>query len=261
MGRDRTGSVMARATSYTRCVCGGENAFTIRRFITEYISSKTIRVDRVSVSRLLEGILVITSRWWCVQTPALEGMYELNHPVTTPDPQIEDPATSSNTSALVSAEVPDNDVVFQEAIGGSQVERSEEAMISNVVEPMDAKSRCQIPELSTQLEKDLVQVFKLLADETRLRVLMYLVREGELHVTALCDKLNQSQPAVSHHLALLRVAGLIEARRDGKHNFYSIKASHFQRLMLELFSNLVTGDVEEVRFDDFALNYSPDYTR
>ena len=178
-------------------------------------------------------------------------MYELNHPVTPPDPLIEHPATGSVTSAVIN----------QEVVSGSQVERSEEAMISNVVEPMDAKSRCQIPELSTQLEKDLVQVFKLLADETRLRVLMYLVREGELHVTALCDKLNQSQPAVSHHLALLRVAGLIEARRDGKHNFYSIKASHFQRLMLELFSNLVTGDVDEVRFDDFALNYSPDYTR
>jgi ArsR family transcriptional regulator len=192
-------------------------------------------------------------------------MYELNHPVNTPDPLNEHSVTCSIASAVMSEPIMPgqlvNETVAPEAVfGGSQVERSEEAMISNVVEPMDAKSQCQIPELSTQLEKDLVQVFKLLADETRLRVLMYLVREGELHVTALCDKLNQSQPAVSHHLALLRVAGLIEARRDGKHNFYSIKASHFQRLMLELFSNLVSGDVDEVRFDDFALNYSPDYT-
>jgi len=194
-------------------------------------------------------------------------MYELNHPVTPPDPQMEHEITDSLISSAVISEPSvhaplASEAVTQEAVfSGSQVERSEEAMISNVVEPMDAKSQCQIPELSTQLEKDLVQVFKLLADETRLRVLMYLVREGELHVTALCDKLNQSQPAVSHHLALLRVAGLIEARRDGKHNFYSIKASHFQRLMLELFSNLVSGDTEEVRFDDFALSYSPDYTR
>ena len=53
-------------------------------------------------------------------------------------------------------------------------------MSSNVAEPMEAKVGTQIPELSPQLEKDLVQVFKLLSDETRLRVLMYLTREGEL---------------------------------------------------------------------------------
>jgi len=160
----------------------------------------------------------------CVQPRTLEGMYELNHPVTPTDPQMEDPTVSSITSTLVpeSTNVPDavietvvedslieEDSVIEPVISGSQVERSEEAMISNVVEPLDTKTRSQIPELSSQLEKDLVQVFKLLADETRLRVLMYLVREGELHVTALCDKLNQSQPAVSHHLALLRLAGLI----------------------------------------------------
>ena len=126
-------------------------------------------------------------------------------------------------------------------------------MIANVMEPVATKRRAAIPELSDQLEKDLVQVFKLLSDETRLRVLMYLAREGELHVTALCDKLGQSQPAVSHHLALLRVAGLIEARRDGKHNFYSVRTKHFHRLMTEIFASLGQGDSEEIRFEDFVL--------
>ena len=128
-------------------------------------------------------------------------------------------------------------------------------MIANVMEPVESKRRAAIPELSDQLEKDLVQVFKLLSDETRLRVLMYLAREGELHVTALCDKLGQSQPAVSHHLALLRVAGLIEARRDGKHNFYSIRAKHFHRLMTEIFSSIGNPDSEEIRFEDFVLTH------
>jgi ArsR family transcriptional regulator len=126
-------------------------------------------------------------------------------------------------------------------------------MIANVMEPVATKRRAAIPELSDQLEKDLVQVFKLLSDETRLRVLMYLAREGELHVTALCDKLNQSQPAVSHHLALLRVAGLIEARRDGKHNFYSVRTKHFHRLMTEIFASLGQDDSDEIRFEDFVL--------
>ena len=69
--------------------------------------------------------------------------------------------------------------------------------------------------------KDLANSFRLLADETRLRVLNLLVKFDELHVRALCDLLGQSQPAVSHHLGLLRSAGLVRVRRDGKHNFYS----------------------------------------
>src|SRR6266704_3542012 len=79
--------------------------------------------------------------------------------------------------------------------------------------------------------RDLVQVSRLLGDETRLRILFYLVQNEELHVTDLCDRLGQSQPAVSHHLALLRVSGLIEARRDGKHNYYSVRQSRFRGLM------------------------------
>lgn len=113
------------------------------------------------------------------------------------------------------------------------------------------------PELSDQLEKDLVQVFKLLSDETRLRILMYLLREGELHVTALCERLGQSQPAVSHHLALLRVAGLIEPRRDGKHNYYSIKSKHFHRLIAELFNSMSDPERDEIRFQDFVLTHEP----
>lgn len=125
-------------------------------------------------------------------------------------------------------------------------------MIANLAEaPVQTGST--FPELSDQLEKDLVQVFKLLSDETRLRILMYLLREGELHVTALCERLEQSQPAVSHHLALLRVAGLIEARRDGKHNFYSVRAKHFHRLMGELFSSITQDDQSAIRFQDFVL--------
>jgi DNA-binding transcriptional ArsR family regulator len=80
---------------------------------------------------------------------------------------------------------------------------------------MDATNQAQDVQL-----RDLAASFKLLADETRLRVLSLLVQHGELNVRTLCEQLDQSQPAVSHHLALLREAGMIRARRDGKHNFY-----------------------------------------
>jgi ArsR family transcriptional regulator len=130
-------------------------------------------------------------------------------------------------------------------------------MITNIAESVETKAAPAptFPELSNELEKDLVQVFKLLSDETRLRILLYLTREGELHVTALCDKLGQSQPAVSHHLALLRVAGLIEARRDGKHNYYSVRRTHFHRIMEELFHSISPAHDNEIRFDDFVLTH------
>src|SRR5436190_24066551 len=85
------------------------------------------------------------------------------------------------------------------------------------------------------LAADLVKLFKLLSDETRLRILLALAQEDELHVRALCDLLNQSQPAVSHHLALLRVAGLIDRRREGKHNFYHLASSRIEQLLDQAF--------------------------
>ncbi len=146
-----------------------------------------------------------------------------------------------------------------EHVDGADQQRSDQEkgqtrnmITSNVVEPEAKKHAKTFPVLPGELERGLVQVFKLLSDETRLRVLLYLAQEGELHVTALCDKLGQSQPAVSHHLALLRVAGLIEARRDGKHNFYSVRKIHFHRIIGELFSNISDPD-NEVRFEDYVL--------
>ena len=144
----------------------------------------------------------------------------------------------------------------------SPLEREKE-MISTVESPFTEQrhfepagtepTNAPFPELSQQLEKDLVQVFKLLADETRLKVLMGLLREGEMHVSAMCDMLNQSQPAVSHHLALLRVAGIIEPRRDGKHNYYSVCQDRFHQLMGELFSTISDPQRDEFRFKSFVV--------
>src|SRR3954447_14170233 len=116
-----------------------------------------------------------------------------------------------------------------------------------------------LPEVSEQSIRELAQVFKLLSDETRLRILFYLAlsENRELHVTDLCHRLGQSQPAVSHHLALLRVSGLIESRREGKHNFYSVRTDHFGELLLSLFT--AAGEAprnKKYRFHDFVLSYS-----
>ena len=127
-------------------------------------------------------------------------------------------------------------------------------MVSNEAElPAEQEASGWQLQLTDRLKQELLQIFKLLSDEKRLRILLYLGRERELHVTALCEKLGQSQPAVSHHLALLRVAGLIEPRRDGKHNFYSLRRTHFHHVLEELFQCIADPVKDEIRFDEFIL--------
>ncbi len=79
--------------------------------------------------------------------------------------------------------------------------------------------------------KDLAQLFKLLADETRLRILDMLGARKELCVRDLWERLGQSQPAVSHHLGLLRMAGLVDTRHEGKHIYYRIHQERFDEMM------------------------------
>ncbi|MEP7211692.1 MAG: metalloregulator ArsR/SmtB family transcription factor [Acidobacteriota bacterium] len=61
-----------------------------------------------------------------------------------------------------------------------------------------------------------------LADKTRLR-LLNLMKNQEICVCFFTEVLGESQPKISRHLAYLRNAGLVEARRDGKWMHYSIK--------------------------------------
>ena len=82
--------------------------------------------------------------------------------------------------------------------------------------------------------RDLAQLFKILADETRLRILEMLGRRKELCVRDLWERLGQSQPAVSHHLGLLRMAGLVDTRHEGKHIYYRIDQQRFDELMTML---------------------------
>jgi DNA-binding transcriptional ArsR family regulator len=73
---------------------------------------------------------------------------------------------------------------------------------------------------------ELSRLFRVLADETRLRLLLVL-RQGEQHVTALCRNLRLAQPTVSHHLGLLRLQGLVKNRRKGKQVYYSLDKSRY----------------------------------
>ena len=71
---------------------------------------------------------------------------------------------------------------------------------------------------------DLASVFAALADPVRLRLFDLVRRAGETGVCScdLVEPLERSQPTISHHLKVLREAGLVESRREGTWLWYSV---------------------------------------
>ena len=68
---------------------------------------------------------------------------------------------------------------------------------------------------------DPVEFAKALADETRQQIMRLCCCQW-LNVGEIVDSLNVSQPTVSHHLSILKTAGLVNVRREGKQTFYSL---------------------------------------
>ena len=77
-----------------------------------------------------------------------------------------------------------------------------------------------------------VETFKLLADNTRLRILWALLH-GEHSVGDLADHVGAQAPAVSQHLAKLRMSRLVRVRKDGNRVFYAADNAHVRRLVEE----------------------------
>ena len=67
------------------------------------------------------------------------------------------------------------------------------------------------------------EVFKALGDPTRLQIVQMLAQHGEMCVCTIVDELGMHQPAISHHMAKLKQAGLLNARKKGQWIFYSLR--------------------------------------
>ena len=74
-------------------------------------------------------------------------------------------------------------------------------------------------------------LFKALADPTRRALLERLLREGELNVRALTEQAGVSQPAVSKHLGVLKQAGLVQERPEGRTVHYRAEPKGLAPLM------------------------------
>ena len=104
-----------------------------------------------------------------------------------------------------------------------------------IASPKIKASPARIAGVDNRTLEDLADIFRSLSDRSRLLILMLLAREGEMHVSAICKRIGHSQPAVSHHLTQLRSAGLINYRRDGKFNNYSIDSALAEQILRNFF--------------------------
>ncbi|MCI1859698.1 MAG: metalloregulator ArsR/SmtB family transcription factor [Sporolactobacillus sp.] len=76
-----------------------------------------------------------------------------------------------------------------------------------------------------------VQLFKALADENRLKVIYALCQDKELCVCDVANIIGSSVATASHHLRTLRKQGLVKYRKNGKMAFYSLDDDHIKRLI------------------------------
>ena len=86
------------------------------------------------------------------------------------------------------------------------------------------------PALDAQAADELARVFKALADPTRVSIVNRLASGDPCCVCDLTDTFELSQPTVSHHLRILRDAGLVEAERRGTWAYYRLAPEAIDRL-------------------------------
>lgn len=90
--------------------------------------------------------------------------------------------------------------------------------------------------------KRAVKVLKLVSEESKLRIMLLLAKEGPCRVTEICTILSMNQTTISHHLSLLRNADLVTTTREGTNIFYDINDSLWREMGWQFFDYLQKGD-------------------
>jgi ArsR family transcriptional regulator len=75
-----------------------------------------------------------------------------------------------------------------------------------------------------------VAIFKALADPTRLKILE-CVKNGEKCICAIIPRTGKSQPNVSQHLKVLKIAGLVDERKEGTNTFVSVNEDRIYQII------------------------------
>jgi ArsR family transcriptional regulator len=86
------------------------------------------------------------------------------------------------------------------------------------------------------------KLLKLLSEESKLRIMLLLAKDGPCTVTEISETLQITQPTVSHHLSLLRNADVVVTKREGKNIFYDINEPLWREMGKQFFDYLQKGD-------------------
>ena len=97
---------------------------------------------------------------------------------------------------------------------------------------MDADKQLCGREPDSQYVELAVEVFAMLADATRVRIILAL-RDGELPVNQLAEMVHKSPAAVSQHLAKMRLGRMVTTRQDGTRVFYRLENEHASQLVTD----------------------------
>lgn len=91
-------------------------------------------------------------------------------------------------------------------------------------------NKVKLEEPNNEEIESLSNMFKLFADNTRLRIICSILNT-ELCVCDLCELLELNQSTVSHQLQILRNAKLVKYRREGKQIYYSLQDEHIEQII------------------------------
>lgn len=116
--------------------------------------------------------------------------------------------------------------------------------VTKVHEDAVSSVKNQLPDLTK-----VAQLFKALADETRLKIAYALTIEEELCVCDISEVIGSSIATASHHLRFLRDLSLAKSRRKGKLVYYSLADHHVNELVKVAYEHAVEKDEEDETSD------------
>ncbi len=136
-------------------------------------------------------------------------------------------------------------------------ERTREQVDNRARHPRIAAPHVRSSDPTSEVPSEILARFlHALADPTRLRILEYLSRDGELHVSALVERLGQPQGRVSAHLSCLRTCGFVRVRQDGKFRYYAL-ADHRIPALLALARELARPNAAAIASCTIATRHDP----
>ena len=97
----------------------------------------------------------------------------------------------------------------------------------------EALEMARLHEVDDETSLRLAEIFKILGDRTRIKLLSLLAHKEELCVCDIAELLGMTQSAISHQLRVLKQSALVKFRRDGKTVYYSLADTHVATILAQ----------------------------